>query len=93
MWTVFVACFETDIDYYGNPVFVAFNEVNENECYFKCQENDKCNYWTYYDKRCHLKSKRENVQKLSGAVSGPKFCAHWIPGIFVLSWIEDPKLS
>ena len=93
MWNVFVACFETDIDYYGNPVYVAFNEVSENECYFKCQENDECNYWTYYDQRCHLKSKRENVQRLAGAVSGPKFCAHWKPGIFVLIWKENPKLG
>ena len=72
----FKGCFEENIDYFGNDISHLNSILSEEQCQFKCQELDNCKFLRYSEspQTCHLKTKKENVNELSGGSSGPRFC-------------------
>ena len=72
-------CFEKNIDFYGNDIkFVS--GANPLTCQQECQQNDKCEFWTYDTStggiglNCWLKTKGDYRIQNSDRASGPKYC-------------------
>ena len=69
-----VDCNEYDVNYSGNNVKSGTSN-NEWECQKMCQENSKCQFWTFVKahRKCWLKDAK-SASKSNGLVSGPKLC-------------------
>ena len=67
------SCFEQNKDFFGNDVGDT-TASDEYDCQKECQNDDSCNYWTWYNNRCYIKNSDSGQASLIGAISGPKFC-------------------
>jgi hypothetical protein len=70
-------CIQDKVDFYGGGdlgpnSFSA--SPNFQDCQEVCQMTEGCNFWTWWRKRCHVKSTKGEIRPNADTISGPKFC-------------------
>ena len=76
----FLACFEYDVIYTGDPLNKAntldnnYGSKDATECKTLCQETARCGWFNVDKGQCFLKTARGTKKKKKGAVTGPKHC-------------------
>ena len=72
---------EVGTNYCGYDIADPIEGVCPKECKIRCQNNDKCQFWTYGKwnvnddvTHCHLKSSDLGRESYPGLASGTKYC-------------------